>query len=224
MLSNDSDDYTFEDALTGDTICDGVIFLFKILQDVKPSTVIDVQDLENKLAEATLQKYDNDVQKLTREMETIWKEIKRLKPGTYSDSRFLTQLFRAFKTTSNESFERTVKTLKDMWILQDPKFTIPFVIQTGCTKYVNLVGANKWNVTSAKGTKIIALTTALNDHKKKFNELKSKVESGGSSGKNGGKTGGNPGGDKAVGKLKVPEWRIKFKGKTTTVNGKKWVW
>ncbi len=165
LLSNDLEDYTFKDALTGNTICDRVIFLFKILQDVKPSTVINVQDLENKLAEATLQKYDNNVQELTREMETIWKEIKRLKPGTYSESCFLTQLFCSFETTLNESFERTVETLKDMWILEDLKSTIPFVIQTGCTKYVNLVGANKWNVTSANDTKIIALTTALNIHK-----------------------------------------------------------
>ncbi len=113
-----------------------------------------------------------------------------------------------------------------MQIIQDPKCTVPFVIQTGCTKYVNLVGANEWNVTSAKATKIIAFTTALNDCKKKFNELKSKVEASGGSSKNGGKTGGNPGGYKPVGKLKlkVPEWQIKFQGMTTTVDDKKWVW
>ncbi len=157
LIANESDDYTFEDPLTGDQKRDGVILLFKILQDVKPSTVIDVQDLENKLSEATLQKYDNDVPKLMREMETIWKEIKRLKPNTYSDSCFLTQLFRTLETTSNESLERTIEMLKDLWILQDPKCTIPFVIQTACTKYVNLVGANKWNVTSAKDTKIKGL-------------------------------------------------------------------
>lgn len=223
LLSNDSDDYTFEDPRTGDTKSDGVIFLWKILNEVKPSTVIDVQDLETKLEEATLQKFENDVTKLTREMEKIWKEIKRLKPGTYSESRFLTQLFRALETTTNESFERTVETLKDMWILQDARCNVPYVIRTSCTKYVNLVSAHKWAITSSKDTKIIALTTALNEHKKKFNELKTKVES------NGGQGGGStnkttkPGGD-GKGKLKVAEWRIKFKGKTTTVDGKKWVW
>ncbi len=225
LIANESDDYTFEDPLTGDQKRNGVILLYKFLQDVKPSTVIDVQDLESKLSKATLQKYDNDVPKLTREMETIWKEIKRLKPGTYSESRFLTQLFRALETTTNESFERTVETLKDMWILQDPKCTVPFVIQTSSTKYVNLVGANKWNVTSAKDTKIIALTTALNDHKKKFNELKSKVKSGGkSSGNDGGNPGGTGGNSKKTGKLKIPEWRTKYVGKTTSQEGKKWVW
>ena len=74
LISNESDDYTFEDPLTGDQKCDGVILLFKILQDVKPSTVINVQDLENKLGKATLQKYDNDIQKLMREMETILRQ------------------------------------------------------------------------------------------------------------------------------------------------------
>ncbi len=192
---------------------------------MKPSTVINVQDLETKLSKATLPKYDNNIPKLMMEMETFWKAIKRLKPWTYSDSCFLTQLFCALKTTTNKSFDRTVKTLKDLWILQDPKYTAPFVIQTSCTKYVNLVGANKWNVTSAKDTKIIALTTALNDHKKKFNELKSKVESGGKIGGNdGGKSGGTSGDGKKNGKLKMPEWRTKYVGKTTTQEGKKWVW
>ena len=158
-----------------------------------------------------------------REMETIWKEIKQLKPGNYSDSRFLTQLFRALETTSNESFERTVEMLKDLWILQDPKCTVPFVIHTSCTKYVNLVGANKWNVTSAKDTKIIALTTALNDHKRRFNKLKSKVESGDKVGNDSGGRESKNGGKKKS-KLKVPEWRTKYVGKTTTQEGKKWIW
>ncbi len=64
--------------------------------------------------------------------------------------------------------------------------TLPFVIQTGCTKYIYLVRTNKWNITSAKDTKIIALTTTLNNYNKKFNKLKSKVESsGGGNGKDG---------------------------------------
>ncbi len=111
--------------------------------------------------------------------------------------------------------------------MQDPKCTVPFVIQTSCTKYVNLVGANKWNVTSAKDTKITSLTTALNDHKKKFNELKRKNESGGRTGGNdGGKSGGGGGnnGGKKNGKLKMPEWQTKHVGKTTTQDRKKWVW
>ncbi len=219
---NEWNNYTFKDSLTGNHNCGGIL-LFKILHGIKPSTVIDVQDLENKLSNVTLQKYDNDVPKLTREMEMIWKEIKRLKPGTYSDSCFLTQLFCALKTTSNESFESTIEMLKDLWILQDPKCMVPCVIQTSCMKYINLVGSNKWNVTSAKDTKIIALTTALNDHKKKFNKLKSKVKSGNKGGNNSEGKDFKKGGKKKT-KLKIPEWRTKYIGKTATQEGKKWVW
>ncbi len=61
FILNESDDYTFEDPLTNDQKCNGVILLFKILQDVKLSTVINVQDLENKLRDAMFQKYNNDV-------------------------------------------------------------------------------------------------------------------------------------------------------------------
>ncbi len=122
------------------------------------------------------------------------------------------------ETTPNESFECTVETLKNLWILQDPKCTIPFVIQTSCTKYINLVGTNKWNVRSGKDTKIIAWTTALNNHKKKFNKLKSKVETGGIGSNSSNNDGSKKTDSSKNGKLKVPEWRIKFKGKTTTHN------
>ena len=107
--------------------------------------------------------------------------------------------------------------------MQDPKCTVPYVIQTGCTKYINLVGAKKWNVTSAKDTKIITLTTSLNDHKSQFNELKLKMASGGGGKNYNGKSDGGSGGGKTNDKLKVPGWWIKFKGKTTIVDDKKWV-
>ena len=48
-----------------------------------------------------------------REMEKLYKEIRRLKLGTYDNNRFLTQLICALETTTNESFERTVEVVKE---------------------------------------------------------------------------------------------------------------
>ena len=63
-----------------------------------------MQDLEEKLASENLQKTKTKVIYCTREIEKLYKEIRRLKPGTYDDNHFLTQLFCTLETTKNESF------------------------------------------------------------------------------------------------------------------------
>ena len=50
----ESDFFLFTDNSTGEEIGDGVILLKIILGDIKPSTAIDVQNLGDKLASATL--------------------------------------------------------------------------------------------------------------------------------------------------------------------------
>ena len=95
MYKVESYRFLFTDNSTGDEIGDGVIFLKIILDNIKPITVISVQDLEEKLALATLPKYDNNVLYCTRDMEKLYKEIRPLKPRTYDDNRFTTQWFHA---------------------------------------------------------------------------------------------------------------------------------
>ena len=68
----ESDRFIFTGNLTGYEIGGGVIPLKIILNDIKSSTVIDVQDLEEKLASATLRKYENNVLWCTREMEKLY--------------------------------------------------------------------------------------------------------------------------------------------------------
>ena len=124
--------------------------------------------LEEKLASATLQKYENNIPFCKREIEKLHKKIRLLKPGAYDDNHFLTQLFRTLETTKNESFKRTVEVVNDKWILEDATYMVACVIKTCNTKYQNLEGSNVWNNSSNKYTKIIALTTALNDQRIKF--------------------------------------------------------
>lgn len=59
------------------------------------------------------------------------------------------------------------------WMLWGSKRMVPFVMQTSYTNYINLIDANKWNVTRTKGTNIIGLTVALNDYKIHADILKS---------------------------------------------------
>ena len=67
----ESDRFLFTDNSTGDEIRDGVILLKIILDNIKPITVIDEQDLEEKLASATLRKYENNVLYFLREIERL---------------------------------------------------------------------------------------------------------------------------------------------------------
>ena len=83
-------------------------------------------------------------------MEKFYKDIRRLKPGTYNDNRFLTKLFRSLEIMTNESFERTMEVVKDKRILGDATWKIAYVIKTCNTKYRNLEGSNVWNQSSNK--------------------------------------------------------------------------
>ena len=88
-----------------------------------------------------------------------------------------------------------------------------------------MVGEKTWNKTSEKNTKIIAITTALNENKKKLAALETRVNKGGSSDnkkKDDKSKEKKPSGDKS--KLRIPEWRTINKGKTCTVDGAEWVW
>ena len=164
----ESDFFLFTDNSAGEEIGESVILLKIILDDIKPSTFINVQDLEETLALATLQKYEKYVLSYTQEMEKLHKEIRRLKPGTYNNNRFLTQLFCTLETTTNDSLDRTVEVVKDKWILRDATCMVASVIKTCNTKYRNLEGSDVWNKSSNKDNNIIALATALNDQRMKF--------------------------------------------------------
>ncbi len=61
IFTVESDCFTFTDNASRDEIGDGVLLLKMILDYIKPNTVIDVQDLEGKLAMVSLQKYDDIV-------------------------------------------------------------------------------------------------------------------------------------------------------------------
>jgi hypothetical protein len=80
--------------------------------------------------------------------------------------------------------------------------------------------------TNEKDTKIVALTSAIQDVKKKYGELAKKVSfeggtKGGSSGKNGN---GSSAAAKQQTKTRCPEWQVTKKGNTIEHEGCKYVW
>ena len=81
-----------------------------------------------------------------------------------------------------------------------------------------------WNKLSNKDTNIIALSTAFNDQMMKFLEFKKNYNDNGNNKiiPNEKNPSGDPGGNNS--KLRVTEWRIKFKVNTIPFDGKKWDW
>ena len=114
--------------------------------------------------------------------------------------------------------------VKYRWILGDATCTVAYLIKTCNTKYQNLEVSNVWKKSVNKYNYIIALIAALNDQRMKFEEFQNNYnENGNNKFKPNEK---NPSSDPCGNnsKLIVPEWRVKFKGNTTTVYGKKFYW
>ena len=130
----DSDCFVFADKSTRDEIGDGFILFKIILDDIKPSNVIDMQDFEEKLTSATLQKYGNNILSCKMDMEKLNKEFIRLNPKAYDNNRFLTQLFCALETTTTDSFKRAVEGVEAKLILGDAICMFAYVIKTCNTK------------------------------------------------------------------------------------------
>ena len=113
------------------------------------------------------------------------------------------------------SFKHTVETMKDNGNIGDANCTAQYIISNLNTKFCNLEGAGMGNQTSSFSPQ---------NNKKKFNKLKSQVNSEknasniNSSHSLAGKKGNT--GKKKI-KLKIWKWQIKFDGITKTINGEK---
>ena len=117
-----------------------------------------------------------------------------------------------------------MEVVKGKWILGNTTCTVVYVIKTCNNRYQNLEGSNVWNKLINRDTNIIALRTALNDQRMNFEEFQKNYNKNGNNKikPNENNPSSNPGGNNS--KLRVREWRVKFKGNTTTVDRNKWYW
>ena len=86
----------------GDTKVDGFVLLKKILMNIQPEIVVDMQDREKLLESLTLEKCGNNVQTLTRTMEKTWNEIK---------TSYLAPTMRAGSSLSSSEHSRLLATM-----------------------------------------------------------------------------------------------------------------
>ena len=86
-----------------------------MLEVSKPETIVEVRHLEKQLDEITLwPEHKNNVRLLTTKMITILQEIHAKSGATsYTDQRFITNLFRALSSYPTEKFLLFVDQLKN---------------------------------------------------------------------------------------------------------------
>ncbi len=158
-------------------------------------------------------------------MMTLLQEI-HAKTGkaSYSDQRFVTNLFQALESTPTDKFLTFVDQIKSQFIMEE--ISLPSdIIQKLDKMHRNMVADGSWLNTKEKDTKIVLLTSAIQEVKKKYGELAKKflfdTGKGGSPGNKGGAS--SDSGKKQM-KTRCPEWQVTKKGNTIEHEGWKYVW
>ena len=110
----------------------------------------------------------------------------------YTNQRFITNLFWALESSPIEKFLFFVDQLKSQWIMEN--ISPPSeIIQKLDKMHRNMVADGSWLNTNEKDIKIVALTSAIQDVKKKYGELAKKVSfDGGTKGTSSVKKGNKP--------------------------------
>jgi hypothetical protein len=216
--------FSFIDEKTGNPVYSGLILLQKMMNVCKPETIVKVCHHESKLVTVTLwPDHKNNVCLLTTRMMTVLQEI-HTKTGesSYTDQCFITNLFRAVSTSPTEKFLNFVDQIKSNWIMEEISDPAEIILKLD-KMHRNMVADDNWLITNEKDTKIVALTSALENVKKKFGKLAKKVSFSGNGKKDGG-CGKGGGGRNSKTKTHCPAWQVTKKGNTIKQDGKKYIW
>jgi len=224
-------DFLFKDKKTGNVHYSGLILLCKMLEVSKPETIVKVRHLEKQLDEITLwPEHENNVRQLTTKMITILQEIHAKSGATsYTDQRFITNLFRALSSSPTEKFLLFVDQLKNQWIMEEITTSSDIIVKLD-KMHKNMVADGSWVTMNKKDTKIVTLTLSFQEIWKHVGKLAKCVsfsgdqKSGSDSKKNGGGKGNATDGGAKSTKTRCPEWQVTKKGSSLTHEGKKYSW
>jgi len=187
-----------------------------MLEVSKPETIVKVRHLEKQLDEITLwPEHKNNVRQLTTRMMTIRQEIHAKSGATsYTDQRFIMNLFRALSRSPTEKFLLFVDQLKNQWIMEEITTSSDIIVKLD-KMHKNMVANGSWVTTNKKDMKIVALTPSFQEICKKVGKLAKRVSfsgeqkgGGGDKKKNGGGKGNATDGDAKTTKTRCPEWQV----------------
>jgi hypothetical protein len=146
-------------------------------------------------------------------MMTVLKEI-HAKTGkhSYTDQCFITKLFCDLESSPIEKFLVFVDQLKSQWIMEEIYLPSDIILKLD-KMHCNMVAECTWINTNEKDMEIVALTSAIQEVKKKFGDLGKKVSFDQDKPKGIPNKGGNrPGGGRHRPKLTAPNGRKPRKG------------
>ncbi len=180
-LKVDEEKFTFVCQETQSPHYDGFIALYLLLKKVKPTTVVSVDTLRNKLETMTLKKHSYDVSQLITAAQDIrQKMISEFGAHSCEDSFFLTKMLAALATGNNKPFNEEVGIQERNWEMQKPGYTDPDeIIHSLLTLYNNMVHKKTWGRTPVQGdnSKVVALTSQLDSLTKKLETQEKQLKS-----------------------------------------------
>jgi hypothetical protein len=208
-LEADKKKYTWIDS-DGNVFYDGAVILQLIMQHIHPSTRVGLSDLKEKLKNASLNSFNNNVRDMLQHMKSTYDEIID-SGGSHED--YILDLFRALLSAKNDAFLANITLKKGKWDTGEKDIHPDVLSEQSIQHYNNLVSTKQWNTTNAKDAKLVALTTELQALKKHVHSSQS----------NGGKN--SKGGEKEKKTFTIDEWRLKKShGEQVEKDGKTWHW
>ena len=211
--------FAFVDRVTSVVKYDGLILLSMMIKISKPDTVIDICDIELELDTITLHPgCSNDVNKCISNMLRKFQEIHaRAGEASYTNNRFITNLFCAFLTCLVEKFETFVDQLKQRLIMDE--LIDPYKICKKIEKMAKNMNANKeFNSDTTKNQNIVALTSKVNNMFKRVQSTE-RARGGGNGDRRVGNRRNGGGAGTTLSKTKPQDmWRVTFKCMKITHN------
>ena len=144
--------FSFIDEVSGNENHSELVVMQKMLDVCKPKTIVEVCHLEKELDSIVLwPTHNNNVRLLTTHMMTLLHEFHtKTRKHSYTDQRFITNLFRALETSPTEKILPFVDLLKSSWIMED--ISLPSdIIQKLDKMHCNMVADESGKNTNKKG-------------------------------------------------------------------------
>ena len=206
---------------------DGLLFFKAIIATAQVDTPATVSQIRYKLMNLSqhMQDIDSDIEQFNIDVQTY---VMALEARGNTTSDLLVNLFRGYKSASDETFRKYICDREDDY--NDgtlPNLTPEKLMSLAVNKYRTLVDDNSWNQESAQQKQIVALNAQL----QKFLGEKNKTAPNPNTkdAAKGGKTGNGKGKDKKTAKnRKYPDWKYKAPSgnapRSKTIKGKQFYW
>ena len=146
--------------------------LFQLVRSLKPNVKISVELFKTNIEEAKASDFGNDVKLLLSYVNKNLTKIMK-KDKTYKTTEFARRLFKVLATVENKEFEDSLAEEKRAWRKMDAKdFDIDVFGANMLSTFTNISAENEWKTTKSKDSKLIALTTQVENLQKELSSVK----------------------------------------------------